>query len=138
MHCPPGLPTLPADTNKMRQVFSNLLVNAAQAAAARPQGERRIEIRGRLRLGEERTEVAVEIRDNGPGLPEGAPDHLFEPFFTTRAQGTGLGLAIVRQIVERHRGRVTLEDLPEGGACARVVLPTVPVSTQAPAEETPP
>ena len=124
-----GLPALPADANKLRQLFSNLIINAIQAAESRPAGERRIEIHSAPVTGERGNEVEVSICDNGEGLAEGV-DKLFEPFFTTRTKGTGLGLAIVRQIAEQHHGSVNL-DQGEQGVCARVCLPTTPIIADA-------
>lgn len=121
-----GLPTLPADANKLRQLFTNLLTNALQALQAKPAGERRLAIGAHLQLGASGTAILVEICDNGPGLGEQDPEQLFEPFFTTRAKGTGLGLAIVRQIAIQHGGEVELRGRESGGICVRVTLSTTP------------
>ncbi len=123
-----GLPTVPADANKLRQVFSNLIINALQSVEQKPVGERHLYISTMLQLAESGTAIQVEICDDGAGLDESETEKLFEPFFTTRTRGTGLGLAIVRQIVEQHGGSVTLQQRAAGGACALVVLPTSPSS----------
>ncbi len=123
-----GLPTIPADANKLRQVFSNLIINALQSVELQPQGERHLYISSMLQLAESGTAIQVEVCDNGAGLDETESEKLFEPFYTTRTRGTGLGLAIVRQIVEQHGGSVKLTQRAGGGACAQVVLPTAPTT----------
>jgi signal transduction histidine kinase len=89
-----------ADREMLRQVFTNLLLNALEAL---PQG-------GRILLGTtaRRNAVAVRIKDNGIGIPEEFRGVVFTPRFTTTRKGNGLGLAIVQRIVEAHRGRVQL------------------------------
>ena len=73
------------------------------------------------------TEVVVEFRDNGHGMSEQTQQRAFEPFFTTRAigQGTGLGLAVVKDLVDKARGRITIDSAPGRGTCLRVELPRV-------------
>lgn len=100
------------DPARIRQVFANLLLNAAQV------GARHVEVRGEPRDGAAR----VEIRDDGPGVSASIRARLFEPFATGRADGTGLGLAISRRIVERHGGTLRLLDGP-GGAAFEIRLP---------------
>jgi two-component system OmpR family sensor kinase len=102
------------DPGRLRQVFLNLLVNAAQA-----QGPGEIE----LTLTLEGASAAVKVRDHGPGVSPQVQARLFEPFATGKSQGTGLGLAVSRRLIERHRG--TLQLLPsEGkGAIFEVRLP---------------
>jgi two-component system, OmpR family, sensor kinase len=108
------VPRLPADAARLRQVFANLLANAAQA---RPEG--RVQVRVTL----ERGHVRAVVEDEGPGISEAVAERIFELHFTTRSDGTGLGLAIARSYVERHGG--TLRHLPErlGGAAFEVRLP---------------
>jgi two-component system nitrogen regulation sensor histidine kinase NtrY len=62
----------------------------------------------------------VVVDDNGTGFPQGQVQQMLEPYVTTRTKGTGLGLSIVKKIVEDHKGRINLENIPSGGA--RVVL----------------
>jgi two-component system sensor histidine kinase MprB len=72
----------------------------------------------------------VRVRDHGTGIDEADLPHVFDRFFrganTRGQQGSGLGLAIVRQVAEQHRGSVTAENAPDGGAIFTLSLPTVP------------
>ncbi len=120
-HYQPGLPTLYADATKLRQIFSNLITNAAQAT--RDQPDPQVEISAMIHLGSEGTGIRIEITDNGSGIASKDRERLFEPFFTTHAKGTGLGLAIVQQILGQHQAQITLQpNLPQGTRCV-VVLP---------------
>lgn len=113
------------DGRQLSQALTNLLLNAADAIDARPDGDPpqgRITIR--LAYGDGLT--MIEVEDNGRGLPEEARERLVEPYYTTRRKGTGLGLAIVKKIMEDHGGRLQLEDAPGSGAAVRLVLEGVP------------
>jgi signal transduction histidine kinase len=118
----PQLPAVIGDPIQFQQVLLNLILNAFEACAA--SSAPRVEVTTIHRD----AEIEVAVRDNGPGLSEGARLHLFESFFTTKPQGLGLGLAIVHSIVERHRGRIQAENGKQGGAIFRVVLPCTPSS----------
>lgn len=121
-----GLPAFPGDSIKLRQVLSNLVMNAAQAMGDNPIGQREISIHCDQVLDEAGSYLRVRICDQGKGLGDIDAGQLFEPFFTTRTKGTGLGLAIVQQIVQQHQGRVSLQNDHPRGSCALVMLPTVP------------
>lgn len=112
---PEGL-VLDADPDLLAQVLINLLRNAAQAmeAVAAP--------RLTLRLLGEGGGVAIEVEDNGPGIPPALRQDIFLPFFTTRATGTGVGLNLARQIVVAHGGTIEAGDAPGGGARLRIML----------------
>jgi signal transduction histidine kinase len=99
------------------QVFCNIIKNAYDAM---PNGG---ELRISTRLANDNT-VAVEFRDTGTGFPPENRQAIFEPFFTTKDKGSGLGLAICRDIVERHRGRISAENAPEGGSIFTISLPS--------------
>jgi two-component system, OmpR family, sensor kinase len=105
-----------ADPARLRQVFANLLLNAAQA------GARSVEVLGESSAGA----ASVEVRDDGPGVDPALRGRLFDPFATTRRDGTGLGLAISRRIVERHGGELRLLNGARGGAAFLVRLPLAP------------
>lgn len=104
---------LHGDAAKLRQVLLNLGLNAIQAMAER--GQLTVTVRSVNGTG-----VEVEVKDSGPGLSPQAAEHLFEPFFSTKAQGTGLGLSVCRQITEKHGGSLLLvpSDTRTDGATA--------------------
>ncbi len=119
-----GLPPVRAVARHLSQVVLNLLVNAADALVALPEGSPRavqlvVTLHGQ--------EVCVAVEDTGAGLPAGAQELIFEPFFTTKpvGKGTGLGLALSREYVERYGGRLLAENRAEGGARFTMRLPAV-------------
>jgi signal transduction histidine kinase len=107
------------DEARLGQVLLNLLVNAGQALAGRPDG--------RVRVTTERTgdEVRVTVADNGPGIAVADQRRIFDAFFTTkrREAGSGLGLAISREIVAQHGGELTVESEEGKGSRFIVKLP---------------
>jgi two-component system NtrC family sensor kinase len=132
----PDLPEIEADANQLLQVFLNLANNAAHAIASTGRSGGRIEVRAYRRL----DGVAVEVTDDGPGIPEELQAHVFEPFFTTKAEGegTGLGLSICQGIVREHGGRILLRSCAGQGATFTVELPAAHAAgPAAPAPEAP-
>ena len=117
----PG-PTIAVDPEAMREVFVNLIRNAAQATKEQ----------GTLGLSvvEGEDGVEVRVRDDGPGISAGIRPRLFQPFATTKADGTGLGLAISRRIVSGHRGTIAFDTSPSG-TTFRVWLPRTETATTA-------
>lgn len=111
------------DADHLTQVAANFLVNSQHALAAQ-QTERRIKVRT-FRTGN--GTVGFSVEDNGPGIPLGIRDRIFESYFTTKPAGvgTGIGLSISRSIVERHNGKIWFEPVPWGGARFVVELPMV-------------
>ncbi len=113
-----GLPKVMADDNQLRQVLLNLIRNASEAMAEKPPGERNLSIATRLIVdspSSART-VAVDIIDNGPGIPKERHRQIFEPFFTTKKGGTGLGLALSLEVISRHGGKILLQSPPGSGS----------------------
>jgi signal transduction histidine kinase len=110
------LPRIKAYGSELNQVWTNLIVNAIEAMA----DGGKLKVRTRR----EPTDVMIEIRDNGAGIPESVKTHIFEPFFTTKAvgEGTGLGLDTVARIVRKHRGNIRFDSKP-GDTCFQVRLP---------------
>lgn len=132
---PDDLPTVDVDRAQMQQVLLGLILNAIDAIAAtgRP---------GRIVIGAEvarpsagpdaagpdaaSERIRISVSDDGPGVPAGALDRIFSPFFTTKepGKGTGLGLSVSRQIVDDHGGRLWHEAGPDGhGATFVIELP---------------
>ncbi|MCU7813194.1 MAG: PAS domain S-box protein [Candidatus Thiodiazotropha sp. (ex Notomyrtea botanica)] len=126
-HYQPGLPTFHGDATKLRQVFSNLIANAAQSTEEihRPC----IDINVMVELGSLGTGLRVEVCDNGCGLDPEEASRIFEPFYTTRAKGTGLGLAIVKRILDQHQASIEIYKNSPQGTCVIVVLPVAPKQT---------
>lgn len=111
-------PPIEADPGRLRQVLTNLLVNAAQA---NPGGE------VVMRAEAANDGARITLRDFGPGIPAEVRDRLFEPFATTRAAGTGLGLALSRRLVQRHGGTLRCIATADGpGATFELWLPAAP------------
>jgi two-component system nitrogen regulation sensor histidine kinase NtrY len=117
------------DGRQLSQALTNLLLNAAEAIAGR-EGEGLPRGKITVRLINQEGTTAIEVEDNGRGLPHEARERLTEPYFTTRVKGTGLGLAIVKKIMEDHGGRLRLDDAPSGGARVRLELPGDPVAQE--------
>jgi two-component system nitrogen regulation sensor histidine kinase NtrY len=105
----------------LQRAFRNVIRNAVEAVSdLRGTGERVIQVH----IGNAgRDTIEVTIGDNGPGIPEGNEEAIFEPDRTFKAKGTGLGLALVRQVTAWHGGSVTARRRPGGGAEFVIVLP---------------
>jgi signal transduction histidine kinase len=67
--------------------------------------------------------VCIEVRDEGPGIPEEVLTRIFEPFFSTKASGTGLGTTIARTVIEALSGTVDVDCAPGGGTLFRMRIP---------------
>jgi two-component system, NtrC family, sensor histidine kinase HydH len=111
------------DPEQLKQVLLNLVINAIDAS---PAGS---EICLRTLIRESGT--AIEIEDNGSGIPEDAVERIFDPFFTTKPKGTGLGLAISSMIVSQHGGTLSFHSNPGGGATFLIELPANVEATHA-------
>lgn len=131
----PGLPPVMGRLVELQQVVVNLVLNGLDACLAEgAPGDGTEAPHLRLRTGHSAEGVALEVADNGPGIP---PEHfprLFEPFFSTKSDsgGLGLGLSIARGIVERLGG--TLDAIPSeagGGAVFRILLPDADAESSA-------
>ncbi|MBX6332194.1 MAG: HAMP domain-containing histidine kinase [Gemmatimonadaceae bacterium] len=104
----------PMDGARVRQALVNLLDNARQAAPGAPPV---------VRVAQQGSRLVIEVRDNGPGLPPGSEERIFDAFFTTRTNGTGLGLAVASRVAEQHGGAITARNDPAGGAVFRMIIP---------------
>src|SRR5574343_1198108 len=118
LQLPPGLVVL-GSPGQMQQVVMNLVQNACDASAG--QAAPALQIRGEVQGGD----VVLRFHDNGPGIESQHLAHIFDPFFTTKpvGRGTGLGLSIRYGIVERHGGRLSAGNHPDGGEEFRLRLP---------------
>ncbi len=116
------------DPRKVKQILINLLQNALEAAPAHTVVAIRLRreagggahggVRGSAQRG-----VRIELRDDGPGLSDEVRAHLFQAGTTSKERGTGLGLALARGLARQHDGDVRLENRPEGGCLATLLLP---------------
>ena len=122
------LPNVTGDYSRLRQLFTNLLVNAFEAL----NGHGQVTVTAtsaapaidHLADGSETGGwVVVDVEDDGPGIPNDVTEKIFSPFFTTKPRGSGLGLAIVRKIVDAHDGRIDVSARREGGTRFQVTLP---------------
>ena len=122
----PGTPRVLGDAGRLEQALQNLAANSIRHTPAE----------GNVRLSASSAEngVHITIRDTGPGIPEEHLPRVFDRFYKVDASragtavpsGSGLGLSIVRAIIERHGGRVTATNAPDGGARFELQLPAAP------------
>ncbi len=123
------------DSEQIGRAVTNLIQNAVEAIDGRAPDDAAPLAPGQIavRLIDDGAVRAIEIEDNGRGLPKSKDRHrLTEPYVTTRPEGTGLGLAIVKKIMEDHGGDLSLGDSPSGGARIRLVFPTPEETTESP------
>jgi C4-dicarboxylate-specific signal transduction histidine kinase len=113
------LPLVRGDRVQLQQVLLNLIVNAIEAMSS---DERRRELTI-VSAVDGPEAVAIEVRDSGMGLDPERAAHLFEPFYTTKAEGLGIGLSISRSIVEAHGGQLSAASNAPRGAVFRFSLP---------------
>jgi signal transduction histidine kinase len=111
------VPPVHVDPVMVRQVVTNLVLNAIQAL----EGTTGAVVE--LSTAFEDHEVWCRVRDNGPGVRASEADSIFKPFFTTKARGTGLGLSISGRLIELQGGRLRLENPGEPGASFAFSLP---------------
>ncbi len=116
------------DEDQLARLFTNLIENALLHTPSG--GEVQVRLKQRLRSGS--PELALQVRDSGPGIPPQALPHLFDRFYRVdparsgdpgRLSGSGLGLAIVKSIAEQHRGQVQVESEVGQGSTFEVILP---------------
>jgi PAS domain S-box-containing protein len=114
------LPLVCCDRVQLQQVLLNLIINAIEAMSSIKERPRELTI---VSASDGPDTVSVEVRDSGTGLdPEHAP-HLFEPFYTTKAEGLGIGLSISRSILEAHGGRLSASANAPHGTVFSFALP---------------
>ncbi|HEY5241299.1 MAG TPA: ATP-binding protein [Polyangiaceae bacterium] len=129
---PPGLPHVHVDRAAMVDAIGNLLGNAVKYGGEPPVVTLRAR---RVPAG-----IAIEVTDNGEGIPRVEHRRIFDKFYriddrlSREREGSGLGLAIVKHIVRAHRGRVQVDSAPGKGSTFRIVLPVAPERVEAPAQ----
>ena len=111
------IPEIPCDVSRMRQVFLNILDNAAKHGG---EGKRIT-----ASIHREEDDVVVRIRDFGPGIPEEELPHVKMKFYkgSSKARGNGIGLSVCEEIVTMHGGELTLENAEGGGTLVTIRLP---------------
>ena len=123
----PALPGVMTDGERVRTALVNILSNARQAVAARPEppppGAPDVELSTTASDGG----VAIVVADRGIGIAAADLPHVFDPYFTTRRTGTGLGLAIAKNIVEALGGAISVRSRPSEGTEVRIELPATAV-----------
>jgi signal transduction histidine kinase len=119
------IPAITCSPSQLNQVFLNLINNAAQAIES---GSGELTLTTRV---EDAHHVAVEIADNGKGIPPEIMSKIFDPFFTTKAvgKGTGLGLSISYKIIEQHGGKISVDSTVGKGTRFTIILPLTPPVT---------
>jgi PAS domain S-box-containing protein len=127
----PDVPGVFADTHQIQQVLLNLVINAEQALRASTDGG---QLSVRTLYEADGDSIAIEVEDDGPGIPAEMRSRIFDPFFTTKdvGQGTGLGLAVAYAIVQEHGGQIEVASGATGGAILRVALPVGGVQPERP------
>ena len=121
----PGEAKVMGESDRLLQVFLNLLRNALNALPDSKNG--RIEVSAQRISHAGRPYVSIKVEDNGVGIPADVLPDIFEAFVTTRldSKGTGLGLTVAEGIVQQHGGAITASNRPERGACLEVRLPAL-------------
>lgn len=114
------------DPLRFKQAVAAVLDNAIDASREAD----KIEVDLRPIHGCDQETVELTVRDHGEGLSAETSARMFEPFFTTKQHGTGLGLPTCRRVIEAHRGTVTAENHPAGGALLRIRLPLHPLNRE--------
>jgi PAS domain S-box-containing protein len=129
VECDPNVPAIEGDRDQLHQVLVNLIINAQQALEGAETFDKRLCVRTCVTAS---GKVAIDIVDNGPGVPKDLTTRIFEPFFTTKptGSGTGVGLSFSFGIVEAHGGCLSV--LPsDRGATFRIELPAAsPVTVE--------
>lgn len=107
------------DADRLREAILNICINSLQAMAGK--GTLRLEARSYYR-----GVMEILVRDSGPGIPTESLPHIFKPFYSKRAGGTGLGLAITKDIIEHHRGHISVTSIPGLHTTFRITLRRLP------------
>jgi signal transduction histidine kinase len=117
------LPAISGDSIQLQQVLLNLIKNAIEAMAGKPNGQGTLRITSRFGELDGNPAAVVEVSDTGVGFSDSDTSRLFEAFHTTKSQGMGMGLWISRSIIENHHGRLTASSNNGPGATFMIMLP---------------
>lgn len=128
--CDTNLPRVKIDPGRLIQVLLSLLGNAHEAIVQSGHGSR-IKVQTGIVAEAGGDWLTIMVSDDGPGIPEEYLERIFEPFFTTKELGTGYGLYLASEILKEMKGRLTVCNGPEGGACFTVWLPVEPTNAAA-------
>lgn len=111
------IPLIPGDPERLKQVFLNLLDNAATHGGAGGKID--------VDISEEKEKVIISVRDYGRGIPEDELPHVKEKFYkgSSKDRGTGIGLAVCDEIIMRHNGELKIDNAKGGGCIVTIVLP---------------
>ena len=116
----PNLPLIQGDPNQIKQVFMNMVVNAAEAMT-----EKGGTLTITTGVNQDGPSIAIFFKDTGPGIPSAIQSKIFDPFFTTKGigKGTGLGLSTSYGIVQSHHGAIEVDSIPGKGTTFKIILP---------------
>jgi len=123
----PRLPNVAGHASRLREVMTNLFVNATEAMSSVARQNRVLCVGTKS---DDSETISVTIDDSGPGIHADKLASIFNAFVTTKRHGMGLGLAICRTIIEQHGGVLTAGSNSKGGARFQVVLPVVPTTPE--------
>jgi two-component system NtrC family sensor kinase len=112
-----NLPAVEVDTNKIKQVFWNLMINASEAM---PEGGTLIITSC---ISDTKQDLEISFKDTGVGIKKENLNKLFDPFFTTKSGGTGLGLAVIFGIIQQHGGKIQVQSEVAHGSTFTISLP---------------
>ena len=116
-HMPSEAVIVSVDAGQLTTVMVNLFLNALDAMGT----EGRLEVH---LTPVEQGAIRLRICDSGPGISPEIQEKLFQPFASSKPHGTGLGLYLSGRILDEHGGQISADNLPEGGACFTITLPT--------------
>jgi two-component system sensor histidine kinase HydH len=116
----PDLPAVSVDRDRINQVLLNLYLNGLQAMENSVEGK---ELKVSVHHDKENKMLAIEVQDNGCGIPRDDLEKILDPYFTTKPEGTGLGLALAYKIIDEHKGSIQFSSNQGKGTSVSISLP---------------